>query len=70
MMIYQDIREDYKEKGRKSLKNSRKIESSELFFPEYTHTLQKWDVAEVLTYLHFWFTVWPCTFVPVSALQK
>ena len=40
-MIDQDILEEYKEKDRKSLKNSKKIESSKLFVPEYTHTIQK-----------------------------
>lgn len=35
------------------------MELSQLFFPEYTHTIRKRDVAGVLVYLHFWFTVWP-----------
>lgn len=53
MMIYQDRVEDYKEKDRKYLKNCKKIESRKLFFPEYTLTIQKRDMAEVLIYLHF-----------------
>lgn len=59
MIMYQDILEDYKEKDWKSSKNCKKIESVKLFAPEYTHTIQKRDVARVLTYLHFWFSVWP-----------
>lgn len=53
MMICQDILEDNKENSRQFLKSCKKIESSKLVFPEYSHIIQKQDMACVLIYLHF-----------------
>lgn len=76
-MIYQDILEDYKEKGRKSLKNCKKIESNKLFIPEYTRTIQKWGVAGFF-YIYISDLLYDlgqvvhpfCAFASVSALWK